>query len=467
MAHDTFYTLAAYAAADTSANLPDRTLEATVALLTDTIACILAGTSAQGVPELQRATKLFGGPGNAQVAGFGETVSAENAAFLNGVLCHATDYDDTHDEAVNHGCVTVVPALLALCDILPSGRMVNGAEFLTAMAIGLDVANRIGLAVTKYLHTGWLPTTLWGPIGSAAACGRILGLDQIAMHHAFGFAYSQAHGNRQALVEGTLAKRIQPGFAAAAGLRAALLADQGLTAAKELGEGIFGIRELYTQGLAPEDEFTAALVNDLGVVNETNSISIKPYPCCRCTHPVIDAALAISSGDAAPTPEAIESAIVRLPPHSHGQIGRPFEIRNNPTVDAQFSAAYTAALALTGIRPGLGDFNASSITGKKHLVKLAAKVRSEQFSPDSAGVTPVELEVRLSDGTVLQERVDHATGSPERRMSDWEMHTKIIDCAHHAAWELSSEEIDEITTVLKSVDTITDMRSILSLIAPE
>lgn len=90
----------------------------------------------------------------------------------------------------------------------------GGKEFLAALAVGLDVANRLGMAFGPFLHTGWLPTTLWGPFGAAVACGRIMHLDEDQMMNAAGLAYSQIHGNRQALVDGSLAKRIQPAFSA-------------------------------------------------------------------------------------------------------------------------------------------------------------------------------------------------------------------------------------------------------------
>ena len=113
-------------------------------------------------------------------------------------------------------------------------------------------------------------------MGAALACGVALGLDDRKMQHALGFGYSQSTGNRQALIEGALAKRIQPGFAAAAGLRSAIFASEGLTAARELGSGEFGLYELYVRDrsdspkktLETEDRFrgfASVLIDELGV----------------------------------------------------------------------------------------------------------------------------------------------------------------------------------------------------------
>jgi 2-methylcitrate dehydratase PrpD len=253
---DGIYKLAEHAANMRPENIPDHVLNKTVTLFLDTMGCILAGSGSEGISELVEAMNFWGGNKQSTVFSHNTRTSAPEAAFLNSVMCHANDFDDTHDRAVNHGCVTIVPALIAVCEAVHPARndgankslqprVIGGREFIAALAVGLDVANRLGMAFVPYLHTGWLPTTLWGPFGCAAACGRILDLDTGKMLNAFGLAYSQIHGNRQALVDGKLAKRVQPGFSAAAGVRSALYAALGITGAQNIIDGSFGIPVLY------------------------------------------------------------------------------------------------------------------------------------------------------------------------------------------------------------------------------
>lgn len=448
--------------ASTPVSIPDAATMTARHLLTDTIACMIAGTSAAGVSELHRATARYGGSGGCRIVGLTGTRSAQDAATMQALLCHARDYDDTHDRSVHHGCVTVVPALLALCDLLAPVRPVPGFEFIEAMCVGLDVSNRIGLATIAHLHTGWLPTTLWGTFGAAAACGRVLGLSEAQMLDAFGFAYTQSHGNRQALVEGTLAKRTQPGFAAAAGLRAAIIASEGVSGPHAVARGDFGIRALYVSGEIDEEAFDREIVEGLGARSETAHISLKPYPCCRCTHPVIDAALGI--GEELPSVESIEHGIVRLPPHSMGQIGRPFSIRNNPTVDAQFSAAYTAALALTDGRPGLGDFAPEEVRRRTDLHALAQKFSCERFAPESSSIVPVELELHLRDGRTLIRCVEAASGSPERPMTAADRRAKFDDCLDHAEHPLERDRREALYDLLSRIADIDDMRVLITTI---
>jgi len=44
---------------------------------------------------------------------FGGKFPAHQAAWVNGGMSHARDYDDTHDAAILHAGVTSVPAAIA------------------------------------------------------------------------------------------------------------------------------------------------------------------------------------------------------------------------------------------------------------------------------------------------------------------------------------------------------------------
>ncbi|MCF8039286.1 MAG: MmgE/PrpD family protein, partial [Desulfohalobiaceae bacterium] len=198
---DTIDPLVHHAATFKPDEIPAEVLKKTKDLFQDTMGCILSGSGAQGIRELKEVVHFWGGNPQATIFSYPDKTSAPSAAFLNSVMGHANDYDDTHDPALNHGCVTLVPALLAACEALSPSlkrsfnresvpfRKISGQEFLAALAVGLDVSNRLGMAFIPFLHVGWLPTTLWGPFACAAACGRLLGLTVDKMHHAFGLAY--------------------------------------------------------------------------------------------------------------------------------------------------------------------------------------------------------------------------------------------------------------------------------------
>jgi len=176
------------------------------------------------------------GPGTAQRFAASERYPAVIAAQLNATAGHALDYDDTLDEGGGmHAGALVHAATLAVADELGG---VSGATYVTATAVGLDIAVRLALAPTR--DFGWHRTSAFGIFGVVGAVGRLLGLNREQFVHAFGIAYSQASGNRQCIADGALSKRLQAGFAARDGIIAVQLAKAGLTGASRIFEGVDG-----------------------------------------------------------------------------------------------------------------------------------------------------------------------------------------------------------------------------------
>ena len=63
----------------------------------DTLSCALAGSSALGVAEVSSLVREWGGAPQASVFVLGGRVPAHHAAWVNSAMCHARDYDDTHE----------------------------------------------------------------------------------------------------------------------------------------------------------------------------------------------------------------------------------------------------------------------------------------------------------------------------------------------------------------------------------
>ena len=94
-------------------------------------------------------------------------VPARTAALLNGAAGHALDFDDTHTRMSGHPTAPVLPAALALAELLDA----SGAQLLTALIVGIEVESRITpLLGPAHYDTGWHATGTVGTIGAAAAC---------------------------------------------------------------------------------------------------------------------------------------------------------------------------------------------------------------------------------------------------------------------------------------------------------
>src|SRR5262249_53218619 len=153
---------------------------------------------------------------------------------------------------------------------------------------GYEASTRIGNAVGKAHYKVWHSTSTCGPFGSAMAAAELLGLDEAQCVSALGNAGTQACGLWEFLAAGAMSKHLHTARAAEAGLLAALLAREGFTGPDTILEGEKG----FFRGLCPDPTPEAVLAEPEAPWQLTLS-SIKPWPCCRHTHPTIDAAIAL------------------------------------------------------------------------------------------------------------------------------------------------------------------------------
>ena len=218
-------------------------------LILDTLGTAIAGWEAPGVPSVVRTVNRWGGMPEATVWTYGGRLPTPNAAFANSCMVHAMDYDDVHHETSLHLMSSLLPAVLAVAEL----RHSTGRELMTAVALGIEVAVRIGLiAKERKMPLGHLPSSTIGIFGTTAACCRLLGLDVEKTVSAMGIAYAQTSGNRQALLEFTLTKRMQPAFAARSAPWASFLALDGISGPHRALEGEAGFFRLYV-GCEPPD----------------------------------------------------------------------------------------------------------------------------------------------------------------------------------------------------------------------
>ena len=125
--------LSRFASSIDIAGLDPAVIEAVKTNIFDTLGCALAGSSAKAIAEVTGLVREWGGAEQADMFVFGGKFPAHHAAFANGGMCHARDYDDTHDTAVLHAGVTAVPAAIAAGQLRGG---LSGADLIAAVAAG-------------------------------------------------------------------------------------------------------------------------------------------------------------------------------------------------------------------------------------------------------------------------------------------------------------------------------------------
>lgn len=430
-------------------DLPATVAEAARTNLFDTLACATAGPSAQGVAELAELLTDWGGKPEATVWGFGTRLPAHHAAWLNGMMAHARDFDDTHDEAVLHAGVSVIPAALAAAEMTPSA---TGADLLAGIVAGLELICRTGMATElNPIDAGFIYTALLGHFSATAAAARVCGLDREQTINALGIAYSQAAGTHQVTRDAAWTKRMQPGLAAKTGIVSVRLTQAGILGPRNTFEGIDGLSRTYLRDTCDPEILRQGLGREFTFLG----LSYKPYPCCRFNHTGIDAALEVRDRMGPDRVGDIRRVVARVNAQCREAVGTPTKMRRAPKsiVQGQFSIPYTVSAALAKGTVGLHDFTEEGIRDARilRLAALTEVVVDPVIERDwGRRISPVHLEVHTDDA-VFEARVDIPRGHTSRPMTRDTFDGKLADCL--AAGRLGWED-DAVARIRHAVDTL-------------
>ncbi len=424
-------------------------------LLMDTLGVAFPGSLAPGCGELVDLVRHWVTPEGAPVLLHGFRTAPPQAALANSTMMHALDFDDTLDASALHAMVTALPAALAAAAVRGP---VSGRDLITALVMGTDVTARISLGIHQPLS--WIRTATCGTFGAAAAAARILGLKGERLADAFGIAYSQTAGNAQGLIEGRLVKRMQPGFAAAAGVTAALLAQQGITGSRRFLTGRYGYYRLYENDAFDPQPVVAALGRHFHI----KDLSIKPYPCCRMTHSSIDAALDLRRALA--DPAAIQRVAVTASEMVTTMVGKPFEPGDNPQVDAQFSIPYTVACALLQGDVFLPDFTEEAID-RPAILDLAdnVTVTADNRLP-AKDLFQATVTVHAADHAPLSRQITLPRGNPGNPLDYDQCREKFTKCLAYSRLPVFEARRDELLRCLQQLETLDDIGRLLALLQP-
>ena len=319
-------------------------------------------------------------------------------AFALGGLTHIVEMDDLHRTSVTHpGCV-VIPAVMAVAMKLNS----SGHQILKAILHGFEACARVGMAVGTEHYIIWHNTATCGPYGSAMAASTLLGLDTSQAINALGNAGTQSSGFWQFLETGAMSKHLHAGRAAESGMLAAQLADQGFTGPFEILEGNKGMFAGMCANPVPD-----ALTRNPDGKWQLHETSIKPWPSCRHTHPVIDAALELADKVDIKSLKRIEIKTYQA------AVNVCNRVQPGSLYEAKFSLQHCAVAALSEGKIDFDSFASGArqrYTNTTKLVNVSVADQYETAYPDAWGAS---VSVELENGDVLHAGRTKCKGDPD------------------------------------------------------
>ncbi len=326
-----------------------------------------------------------------------------------GASMHILEVDDLHRQSVVHpGCV-VIPTVISLG--IREG--ISGRKMLEAVLKGFEACTRIGSSVGPAHYKIWHNTATCGTFGAAYAAGSLLELSREQLRDALGNAGTQSSGLWEFSASGAMSKHLHAGRAGQSGLLAADMAQYGLSGSATILEGKRGFYAACCPDSTPEN-----LLSYPEGKWQLHHTSIKPWPCCRHTHPVIEAALELSKSLNAENIETIELGVTQA----------ALDVCDKPSpetlYDAKFSLQHCVSIAILCGQVGFDSFEYEARQKASGLAKKLSLKCNEKFEkayPDSWGA---EVKVKLKNGKELSVHRKHAKGDPEAQLSSKEMREK-------------------------------------------
>lgn len=353
-------------------------------------------------------------------------VAAPQAALVYGTAAHALDYDDV--SLSGHPSAVLVPAILA--EAVESGA--DGATMTRAYVAGYEVwAELIRRDADQHHLKGWHPSAVFGTVAATAAAAVIRNLDAGQAANAVGIAASMAGG--VAANFGSMTKPFQVGLAAQSGLRAARLAQAGLTAAPDAIEHDLG----FLRAISPKGNVDTTSPATLGRewrILETG-INIKLYPVCYGVHRSLDAMLGLVQG-ADISADDIAGVQVEM---GEAQAAILRNHRPQRALDAKFSAEFAMAAAAIARRCGMGEVSDAFVQRKDvqaFMPRISVTPLPGKSEDDSAMAPSDRVRITLRDNRELASPwISHPRGHFKNAVGAGDLWDKFADCLNGAPVE--------------------------------
>jgi len=397
-------------------DIPEHVVRRCEDLLLDTMASILAGSSARAVKSVAKFAQAMG-PSDGQSEDYvgRRLTSPLFAAMCNAASAHVVEQDDVHNGSVFHPAAVIFPPALAVAQAIGA----SGQEFITASVAAYEAGIRIGEFLGRSHYKIFHTTGTAGTVAAAVAVGRLLKLDADQMLHAIGSAGTQAAGLWEFLRDAADSKQLHTAHAAASGLTAAYLARDGFTGARRILEGLQGMAAGMSTDADP-----AKIVDRLGVRWALPETSFKYHASCRHTHPAADALQA-----AMRTNNLKASDIKSVITHVHqGAIDVLGPVTDPQTVhQSKFSMG--TVLALIALRNSADLANFDRALKDKAVEEFRDRVVME-LDEEVDTAYPArwigKVTVTTHDGRTFTGRVDEPKGDPGNTLTRPEIEDKAL-----------------------------------------
>jgi 2-methylcitrate dehydratase PrpD len=436
-------------------HLSMETIEATKKSILDIVGVILAAsTLAPNCASIYDLIKEAGGNPESSILGFGGRAPCWLAAFVNGSLCHAIDFDDSVgvEKPLMHPTGSSFPAALATAERVGG---ISGRDFITAVALGNDLSVRLGACPNGNILSDYrfFPVTIFGVFGATAVSGKLLGLSESQMINALGLALNRVSGVTKGLFNSEL-REVRDGLNAKEGILCALLANKGMDACKDGLELLF--ETYYTNDYNIEN-----LTNDLGKTFRGTEAGFKPWPSCLGTHSYVQAILQIVN-EVDIEPAEVKEIILRGNQAGYA-LYNPVEEKLCPisSITAKIALPFIMGVAVAHKNVTLANFFREHLNDPV-VLEMAAKVKF--IVDESMGNFSAHVRIITYDNKEFGASVNNLYGSILDPMPIEDLVTKFKDCVRYSKNPLSEKATDLFIDKILNLEKLSDIEEFICIL---
>lgn len=372
---------------------------------------VLAHTST--LPELRsyldRQFKI-GGPAEATVWGDGRKLPLETAAACNAFLIHGNEIDDSDFRSNYRPSCVSLPAPLTVAEYTQA----SGRDLLLATAIAYTVNGRLAAQLDRLQGLGFMPSSVVGGGGTAAATAKLMKLNAQQTMWALGLGIAGGGGLFQYYFDQTEEKKLHVARTVRMGVESAQLAAKGYEGPRNIVEGASGLLPSYLRETGRKPDY-AALKRDVAQFEGPLYVYPKFTSTSSSIGPFLDALAPVYQREILKPADIERFVIVREWALDSPFVQKILHFEPPPTiVGAQLNMNYSIALFLQRGSASVYDFTPTALRDKA-VLDLAARAGYELVAPTEN----FTIKVLLRDGRVISAPFKYSHGEkPEPAMLD-------------------------------------------------
>ena len=442
--------LSAYMAEAGGRDLPPEVVEKAKHHILDTFAAMISGSDLPPARAAYSYAREFTADKTCTIVASKMTAPPPDAAFINGMLAHSDETDDSNEFSQSHPGCSIVPATLAAGEKFG----IDGARFLRAVTLGYDVGPRmtISFGSIDFRNNSHKSThAISSVFGSAAAAGCAANLNAQQMRWLLDYTAQQSSGIGAWTRDTEHIEKafVFAGMTARNGVTSALVVHAGFDGLDDIFSGVDNYFLAYAPNAHQEE-----LVSQLGERYEITRTNIKKWTVGSPIQAPLDCIYNILKKRPV-NPDDIKSVVVRLASTE----ARVVDNREMPDICLQHMVSVmlidkTASFAAAHDKARMKD---PAVLALRAKVQLVPSEELEKMEPARQAI----VEITLKDGTVLTERVNDVRGTVDNPMTREEVAQKARDLVQPVLGKANCDTLIDKIFSIEKVKDIRELRSVL------